>query len=236
MEEEANGYVFVFDIETTGLGESDEVTAVCALLHFCEGAREPEERSFNVVEMHGDRVREGELCAEVVRLLNGAQRIVSYNGEHFDLPFLVRWARRTGVAVDPSVWHNKSLDYYRVILQRTGQSYKMQGLCKENALPVEKSGSGLDAVRWARTGEWDKLMKYCMQDVRVLHGLLMLSIQGRLRVSQRRAANSAYACNGWTLTVSGDFANVHVLREDAQSGCPLAVQGVLLSQVLALGG
>ena len=142
------GYVFVFDIETTGLDESDEVTAVCALLHFCNGAREPEERRYNVVELQGDRAREGQLCAEVVGLLNGAQRIVSYNGEHFDLPFLARWAARTGVAADPRVWHTKSLDYYRVILQRTGQSYKMQGLCQENALPVEKSASGLDAVRW----------------------------------------------------------------------------------------
>lgn len=237
-----DAYVFVFDIETTGLKESDEVTAVCALLHFCAGGREPEERRYNVVELQGDRRREEKLCAEVVRLLDGAQRIVSYNGEHFDLPFLARWAGRTGVAADPSAWHTKSLDYYRLILKRTGQSYKMQGLCIENALPVEKSGSGLDAVRWARTGEWDKLMRYCMQDVRVLHALLMLSIQGRLRVRQRRAANSAYACTGWTLAVSEDFAQVQVRLETPEQGNALEVQArtpaprVSLGQVLALGG
>lgn len=241
-ESDTDAYVFVFDIETTGLDESDEVTAICALLHFCAGGRKPEERRYNVVELQGDRAREGPLCAEVVRLLDGARRIVSYNGEHFDLPFLARWAARTGVAADPRAWHTKSLDYYRVIRQRTGQSYKMQGLCQVNALPVEKSGSGLDAVRWARTGEWDKLMRYCMQDVRVLHALLVLSIQGRLRVCQRRAANSAYACAGWTLTVSEDFARVHVHADAPQSESALAAQPSppvprpSLSQVLALGG
>lgn len=238
---DADAYVFVFDIETTGLHECDEVTAVCGLLHFCAGGREPEERRYNVVEVHGDRAREGALCAEVVRLLDGARRVVSYNGEHFDLPFLARWAVRTGVTADLSGWHAKSLDYYRVILQRTGQSYKMQALCIENALPVEKSGSGLDAVRWARTGEWDKLMRYCMQDVRVLHALLLLSIQGQLRVRQRRAANSAYACMHWTLAVSEDFAGVHVRQASRRSESALdlpppgLVPCVSLSEVLALG-
>lgn len=238
---DTDAYVFVFDIETTGLNQSDEVTAVCALLHFCAEGREPEERRYNVVELQGDRGREEKLCAEVVRLLDGAQRIVSYNGEHFDLPFLARWAARTGVAADPGAWHAKSLDYYRLILQRTGQSYKMQGLCIENALPVEKNGSGLDAVRWARTGEWDKLMRYCMQDVRVLHALVLLSIQGRLRVRLRRAANSAYACTGLTLVVSKDFAQVEVRPETPELGGTLQVQAptpaprVSLSQVLALG-
>ena len=136
-ESDIAAYVFVFDIETTGLDEFHEVTAVCALLHFCAGGREPEERRYNAVVLLGDRGRECVRCAEGVRLLDGARRIVSYNGEHFDLPFLARWAARTGVAADPSAWRAKSLDYYRVILQRTGQSYKMQGLCHENELPME---------------------------------------------------------------------------------------------------
>jgi uncharacterized protein YprB with RNaseH-like and TPR domain len=232
---DTGAYVFVFDIETTGLDKCDEVTAVCGLLHFCAGGREPEERRYNVVELLGDRAREGPLCAEVVRLLDGARRIVSYNGEHFDLPFLARWAARTGVAADLSAWQAKSLDYYRVILERTGQSYKMQGLCLENALAVEKNGSGLDAVRWARTGEWDKLMRYCMQDVRVLHALLVLSTRGGLRVRQRRAANSAYTCTHWTLAVCEDFAQVHVRVATAQGAAARSVPRVSLSEVLALG-
>ena len=232
---DTGAYVFVFDIETTGLDKCDEVTAVCGLLHFSAGGREPEERRYNVVELQGDRAREGPLCAEVVRLLDGARRIVSYNGEHFDLPFLARWAARTGVAADISAWQAKSLDYYRVILERTGQSYKMQGLCLENALAVEKNGSGLDAVRWARTGEWDKLMRYCMQDVRVLHALLVLSTRGELRVRQRRAANSAYTCTHWTLAVSEDFAQVHVRVATAQGAAAGCVPRVSLSEVLALG-
>ena len=233
---DTGAYVFVFDIETTGLDKCDKVTAVCGLLHFCAGGREPEERRYNVVEVQGDCASEGALCAEVVRLLDGARRIVSYNGEHFDLPFLARWAARTGVAADLSAWHAKSLDYYRVILERTGQSYKMQGLCLENSLAVEKSGSGLDAVRWARTGEWDKLMRYCMQDVRVLHALLVLSTEGRLRVRQRRAANSAYACTHWTLAVSDDFARVHVCVQTGRGTGAGSVPRVSLNEVLALGG
>jgi hypothetical protein len=82
-------------------------------------------------------------------------------------------------------------------------------------------------------------MRYCMQDVRVLHALVVLSIQGRLRVRQRRAVNSAYACTGWTLAVSEDFASVHVRQATPTSEGALAVQPpepvprVSLSDVLA---
>ena len=72
-----------------------------------------------------------------------------------------------------------------VCLQHLGNVFKMQ---KDNNLAVEKSGSGLDAIRWAESGEWDLLEAYCMQDVHVLRALLQQSVADGLHLHVRRSA------------------------------------------------
>ena len=215
--EQCRDYVLVFDIETTGLHSTDTVTAVCALIHYIGDEGKPEERRYNIVELKDDPERQGAACAAVVAALEGAKYLVSYNGDRFDLPFLSRWAAQAGVQVQLQAWIGKSIDYYRLIVDNTGVHYKMQALCVDNKLECGKSASGLDAVRWARSGEWEKLMSYCMQDVRVLYELVLLSMQGALKVYLRPPQNSAYCSSSWKLLLGSDFSTIKFtsLRHDA---------------------
>ena len=58
-----------------------------------------------------------------------------------------------------------------VAVQKTlGRRIKLDTLA-EATLGKKKSGNGLEAVTWWRNGEVEKVMKYCLDDVRVTREL-----------------------------------------------------------------
>lgn len=192
MRENMGASALIFDIETTGLKQHDRITVICAISQPIATGEDYTEHRFNILEAKDSREESVKLCKDFLALANGAEKLVAYNGISFDIPFVIRWANSLGLVVDKYEWESKTIDFYKIILRQTGTHFKMQKLCECNALEVGKSGTGLDAVRWAREGNWEMLLLYCMQDVVVLRALLLRACAEGLCVSVLRGQASVF--------------------------------------------
>ena len=113
---------------------------------------------------------------DLLCLFDRATAIVSYNGLGFDFPLIRRfydfrseWKRhgpgqRVSAAEERYVSHRaKSLDIMAQLLGATARYYKLQSLLCENGM-LQKSGSGVDAVRLWDEGKREELVAYCRRD------------------------------------------------------------------------
>ena len=148
-----------FDIETTGLGDGDTVTVVCAE-HYESGVR----RVFNFAKAATDDER-ARLRGSLVREFDRATALCAYNGVRFDLPFL---QRALTIPVETvTEWVLKTSDILEQLRLRENTTCKLDYLCTLNGVP-SKSSSGLEAIRMAAEGRWEELELYCANDVRIL--------------------------------------------------------------------
>ena len=148
-----NGAAVGFDIETTGVGADDIVTVACAW------SPDREAHCFY-----------GEDPSEVVRMLNTARHIYTFNGVQFDLP---RFAKHCGAGPDTvRRWGAKTVDPLYLMKQTMGfgACIKLNDLLKENGLDP-KSGSGLQAIQFWADGDRESLRAYCMDDCKLTHAL-----------------------------------------------------------------
>src|SRR3989338_433523 len=91
--------------------------------------------------------------------LERADIVVGYNIKGFDWPVLKKYY--TG-----DINKIPTLDMLEVLKNALGFRLKLDSVAKAN-LPFSKSGHGLLAVEYYKKGEWEKLEKYCLDDVRV---------------------------------------------------------------------
>jgi DEAD/DEAH box helicase domain-containing protein len=99
--------------------------------------------------------------------LRAFDRIVTFNGLRFDLEVLAAYG-------DVRELHGKSLDLLQDLKRRLGFRVKLESLAQAT-LGKGKTGSGLDAVRWWRSGEpalRQRVVEYCRQDVEVLREIV----------------------------------------------------------------
>lgn len=101
---------------------------------------------------------------ELIKELNRFSRVVTYNGDRFDLEVLRGYGGVQSL-------RNKSKDLLADLYEKLGFRVKLDHLVKET-LGRQKSGSGLDAVKWWRQGEIEKVCSYCQDDVRILIDLV----------------------------------------------------------------
>jgi DEAD/DEAH box helicase domain-containing protein len=92
-------------------------------------------------------------------ILEKADLLVGYNSDHFDIPILNKY-----YAGDLSTI--ASLDLLAEIKNVLGRRLKLDSVA-EATLGRKKAGSGLDAVKWWEAGEYEKVKKYCIEDVRI---------------------------------------------------------------------
>ena len=57
----------------------------------------------------------------------------------------------------------KTFDYFEVCKLCFASSCKLDTLLRANGFEP-KTADGLQALEWAKKGEWDKIEEYCMQD------------------------------------------------------------------------
>jgi hypothetical protein len=67
-------------------------------------------------------------------------------------------------------WVAKTFDLYEVCKLCLGSSCLLNNLLRRNGYKV-KSSSGLQAIRWARSGDWQSLEDYCMDDAMLTHSI-----------------------------------------------------------------
>ncbi len=96
-------------------------------------------------------------------ILESAEGIVTWNGDHFDIPLLNKYY--TG-----DLTKIKSIDLMREVQLVLGRRLKLDSVAAAT-LGTSKSGNGAEAVEWWRNGEMDKLIAYCTDDVRITREL-----------------------------------------------------------------
>lgn len=92
-------------------------------------------------------------------ILEQSDMIITWNGDHFDIPLLNKY-----YAGDLS--KIKSLDLMKEVVNVLGRRLKLDTVAQAT-LGKAKSGNGLEAIEWWISGEVDKIIKYCIDDVKL---------------------------------------------------------------------
>ena len=92
-------------------------------------------------------------------ILEKADMLIGFNSDHFDIPLLNKHYHGDLTKI-------KSLDILKEIKNSLGRRIKLDTIA-EATLGINKSGHGLDAIKWWNSGEIDKIKKYCLDDVRI---------------------------------------------------------------------
>ncbi len=90
--------------------------------------------------------------------------VITFNGNRFDIEVLRAYAPVEGV-------RNRSMDILEMLHKQLGHRVKLDQLAKDT-LGTAKSGDGLDAVKWWRAGQKDRVAEYCEQDVAILRDVV----------------------------------------------------------------
>ena len=156
--------MLIFDIETTGLKSDAQVTIVCTQ-DFRTGKRRDYEFGRGLA---CGAQNWGLLRKELIEAFNAAESLCAFNGVRFDIPFLKR-----ALALKQETtasWLSKTTDILEAARRGTfgpAHTFPLSMLCQHNNI-ANKSGSAEQAKQWAREGQWDALLSYCAEDVRIL--------------------------------------------------------------------
>lgn len=96
---------------------------------------------------------------ELWQLIEQSDVLIGYNSDHFDIPLLNKY-------YPGDLSHMKSLDLLVEIKKSIGKRVRLDAVA-EATLGSNKTGSGLDAIKWWRQGEIEKIAKYCEADVKI---------------------------------------------------------------------
>ncbi|MBI2617263.1 ribonuclease H-like domain-containing protein [Candidatus Gottesmanbacteria bacterium] len=109
------------------------------------------------------RIYREEKLSELFHRLENASLIIGFNIDKFDL--LVLEPYYVG-----SITQFKTLDILVEVEKALGHRLALDDLVK-TTLNLHKSGHGLLALEYFAKGEWEKLEKYCLDDVRITRKL-----------------------------------------------------------------
>lgn len=129
------------------------------------GGRNPSELGITVVGTYFYETDQYRVFEEnEVPLLEGhlsrATRIIGFNTHRFDFLVLQPYLKRLRLSDLPS------LDLLEELEKILGHRVSLQSVAKAT-LDTSKTGSGLDAIRFYRAGEMEKLKEYCQNDVKL---------------------------------------------------------------------
>ncbi len=145
----------VFDIETKNIFQD-------------VGSNDPTDLDISVVGLYDyDTGKYGSFLQEefdqMWPIFEKADVLITFTGEHFDIPLLNKYYKKTGRGDLTKI---RSLDILKEIKMQYGRRMKLDQIA-EGTFGINKSGHGLEAVAWWRTGEVEKIRKYCLDDVKI---------------------------------------------------------------------
>lgn len=106
--------------------------------------------------------------------IEAADMLIGFNSNHFDVPLLNKY-----YAGD--LTNIKSLDLLEKIHASLGRRIKLDDIAQAT-LGEKKSGNGLESIVWWRNGEYQKVIDYCIQDVRVTKNVYEYALEhGKLK-------------------------------------------------------
>jgi DEAD/DEAH box helicase domain-containing protein len=92
-------------------------------------------------------------------ILEKADILITWNGDHFDIPLLNKYY--TG-----DLTKIRSVDLMNEVRDVIGRRLKLDTVA-EATLGRKKIAAGIEAVDWWKRGEIDKLIQYCIEDVKI---------------------------------------------------------------------
>lgn len=145
----------VFDIETSNIFQD-------------VGSNNPIDLSISVVGIYEyENNRYSTFLVEELNklwpIIENVDQLVTFNGDHFDIPLLNKY-------YSGDLFKIKSVDLLKEMQKSAGRRMKLDQIA-EGTLGIHKSGNGLDAIKWWRDGEIEKVKKYCLDDVRITKDL-----------------------------------------------------------------
>lgn len=96
-------------------------------------------------------------------ILEASDTLIGYNSNSFDIPLLNHY-------YPGDLTRLKSVDLMVEVQNVLGRRLRLQSIA-EATLKVGKSGSGLESVKWWQEGLYEKVSKYCIQDVKITRDL-----------------------------------------------------------------
>lgn len=130
------------DIETTGLSRESSIVYLVGILYFEDGTPTIKQLFCNSIE------HESLLLAELKRLLEPYEYIITFNGDSFDIPFLnYRYNKNN---FDFNISKFKSIDIYKIIKSNKGflnlKSLKLKSLEEYIGIFREDSFNGKECI------------------------------------------------------------------------------------------
>ncbi|HUD03976.1 MAG TPA: ribonuclease H-like domain-containing protein [Candidatus Paceibacterota bacterium] len=92
-------------------------------------------------------------------ILENADVLIGFNSDHFDIPLLNKY-------YSGDLSKIKSVDLLAEIHKSLGRRIKLDNVA-EATLGKNKSGHGLEAITWWKQGEIQKIIDYCIDDVKI---------------------------------------------------------------------
>lgn len=153
--------ILTFDIETTNtfdeVGSPNAVDLDLAVV--CVHDSETDEMTHYFKEDLG----------KLWPLIEQADMLVSFNGDHFDIPLLDKYYAGDLTQI-------KSLDLLVEIRKSLGRRIKLDDIASAT-LGESKSADGLQSIIWWRQGKIDEVVAYCKQDVVVTRKVYDFAMQ-----------------------------------------------------------
>jgi DEAD/DEAH box helicase domain-containing protein len=104
-------------------------------------------------------------------IIEKADSLIGYNSEHFDMPLLNKY-----YAGDLS--KIKHVDLLKEIKASLGRRIKLDDVA-DATLGRKKIAHGLEAIEWWKSGEIDKIIKYCIEDVMITKAVYDYAMKNR---------------------------------------------------------
>lgn len=114
--------------------------------------------SYNQNKLFGFFEQDMEVLEKII--IKEKPMLIGFNSIHFDVPVMQPYFKNFNLSELPH------LDLLKEVEKVLGHRLKLDSIA-QSTLYTKKSGMGLDAIRWYRSGELDKLARYCLDDVEI---------------------------------------------------------------------
>jgi predicted PolB exonuclease-like 3'-5' exonuclease len=164
-----------WDIETLGLDKGTHKITVIGLW-------DPE-NDFKKVIRFVDMNEYGDIVycdtfdtkvAEFTELMNNAETLCGFNTMSFDLPFVQAQFKIPNETVQR--WVLKTYDLHDICRRGFQRTFNLNSCLALNGVGSGKTGSGMEAVKQALSGDWVSLENYCQDDARLTYEVSMLPV------------------------------------------------------------
>ena len=165
-------------------------------VEYCEGWGDHEGMGVSCVccydyDVERFRVFCDDNISEFRGLLDHHDVLVGYNNIRFDNPVLTHalTSDEESVAKLLEYLNSKSYDIFAEIRKVTGRMIGLDAMVKANGLATGKTGNGALAPVWYQTGQFGRLIDYCLADVWLTKKLLDKIILDGLLISPKDGSN-----------------------------------------------